>query len=197
MSVPEKGYEGELHYQYDSVSKGNTGSVGLTLGENNLALRLEGTKRYQSDYKQPEPLHQGETSRLAGSYQDNQSANIGVSRLFDDGYIGIGYGEQHRRYGLPGHTHFHDHEDDHHHHAPIRPPLIGHHHHNHNHEYPDEQHQHGIPYIVMDSKRWDLRGEKTIHLLVLNQYVSVRSEPIIIMMKKKEMKSVPHLKQRR
>ncbi|WP_227718614.1 TonB-dependent receptor plug domain-containing protein [Morganella morganii] len=43
MSVPEKGYEGELHYQYDSVSKGNTGSVGLTLGENNLALRLEGT----------------------------------------------------------------------------------------------------------------------------------------------------------
>ncbi|AMV50148.1 hypothetical protein A6D83_26865 [Klebsiella pneumoniae] len=36
--------------------------------------------------------------------------------------------------------------------------------------------------------------KKTIHLLVLNQYVSVRSEPIIIMMKKKEMKSVPHLK---
>ena len=51
MSVPEKKrlYE-VVHYQYDSISKGNTGSVGLTLGENNLALRLEGTKRYQSDY---------------------------------------------------------------------------------------------------------------------------------------------------
>lgn len=160
MSVPEKGYDGELHYQYDSVSKGNTGAAGLTLGQDNLALRIEGTKRYQSNYKQPEPLHQGEASRLAGSYQDNQSANIGASWIFDEGYIGIGYGEQHRRYGLPGHTHFHDHEEEHHH-APTHPPLVGHHHHDHNHEYPDEQHEHGIPYIIMESKRWDLCGEKS------------------------------------
>ncbi|WP_311750387.1 TonB-dependent receptor domain-containing protein [Proteus columbae] len=159
MSVPEKGYDGELHYQYDSVSKGNTGAAGLTLGQDNLALRIEGTKRYQSNYKQPEPLHQGEASRLAGSYQDNQSANIGASWIFDEGYIGIGYGEQHRRYGLPGHTHFHDHEEEHHH-APTHPPLVGHHH-DHNHEYPDEQHEHSIPYIIMESKRWDLRGEKS------------------------------------
>lgn len=159
MSVPEKGYDGELHYQYDSVSKGNTGAAGLTLGQDNLALRIEGTKRYQSNYKQPEPLHQGEASRLAGSYQDNQSANIGASWIFDEGYIGIGYGEQHRRYGLPGHTHFHDHEEEHHH-ASTHPPLVGHHH-DHNHEYPDEQHEHGIPYIIMESKRWDLRGEKS------------------------------------
>lgn len=159
MSVPEKGYDGELQYQYDSVSKGNIGSAGLTLGQDNLALRIEGTKRYQSDYKQPAPLHQGGSSRLAGSYQDNQSANIGASWIFDDGYIGIGYGEQHRRYGLPGHTHFHDHEEEHHH-VSTRPPVTGHHH-DHNHEYPDEQHEHGIPYIIMESKRWDLRGEKS------------------------------------
>ncbi|MEQ5140735.1 MULTISPECIES: TonB-dependent receptor domain-containing protein [Proteus] len=168
MSVPEKGYEGELQYQYDSVSKGNTGSAGLTLGQDNLALRIEGTKRYQSDYKQPASLHQGEPSRLAGSYQDNQSANIGASWIFDDGYIGIGYGEQHRRYGLPGHTHFHDHDEDHHH-ASITPPLVGHHHHDHNHGYPDEQHEHGIPYIIMESKRWDLRGEKN------NPFVGIES----------------------
>lgn len=159
MSVPEKGYDGELQYQYDSISKGNIGSAGLTLGQDNLALRIEGTKRYQSDYKQPAPLHQGGSSRLAGSYQDNQSANIGASWIFDDGYIGIGYGEQHRRYGLPGHTHFHDHEEEHHH-VSTRPPVTGHHH-DHNHEYPDEQHEHGIPYIIMESKRWDLRGEKS------------------------------------
>lgn len=159
MSVPEKGYDGELQYQYDSVSKGNIGAAGLTLGQDNLALRIEGTKRYQSDYNQPAPLHQGESRRLAGSYQDNQSANIGASWIFDEGYIGIGYGEQHRRYGLPGHTHFHDHEEEHHH-VSTRPPVTGHHH-DHNHEYPDEQHEHGIPYIIMESKRWDLRGEKS------------------------------------
>ncbi|WP_409283068.1 TonB-dependent receptor domain-containing protein [Proteus columbae] len=159
MSVPEKGYDGELQYQYDSVSKGNIGSAGLTLGQDNLALRIEGTKRYQSDYKQPAPLHQGESRRLAGSYQDNQSANIGASWIFDDGYIGIGYGEQHRRYGLPGHTHFHDHEEEEHH-VSTHSPVTGHHH-DHNHEYPDEQHEHGIPYIIMESKRWDLRGEKS------------------------------------
>lgn len=159
MSVPEKGYDGELQYQYDSVSKGNIGSAGLTLGQDNLALRIEGTKRYQSDYNQPAPLHQGGSRRLAGSYQDNQSANIGASWIFDDGYIGIGYGEQHRRYGLPGHTHFHDHEEEHHH-VSTHPPVTGHHH-DHNHEYPDEQHEHGIPYIIMESKRWDLRGEKS------------------------------------
>ncbi|WIV89212.1 TonB-dependent receptor domain-containing protein [Proteus appendicitidis] len=159
MSVPEKGYDGELQYQYDSVSKGNIGAAGLTLGQDNLALRIEGTKRYQSDYNQPAPLHQGESRRLAGSYQDNQSANIGASWIFDDGYIGIGYGEQHRRYGLPGHTHFHDHEEEHHH-VSTHPPVTGHHH-DHNHEYPDEQHEHGIPYIIMESKRWDLRGEKS------------------------------------
>lgn len=158
MSVPEKGYDGELQYQYDSVSKGNIGAAGLTLGQDNLALRIEGTKRYQSDYNQPAPLHQGESRRLAGSYQDNQSANIGASWIFDDGYIGIGYGEQHRRYGLPGHTHFHDHEEEHHH-VSTHPPVTGHHH-DHNHEYPDEQHEHGIPYIIMENKRWDLRGEK-------------------------------------
>ncbi len=159
MSVPEKGYDGELQYQYDSVSKGNIGAAGLTLGQDNLALRIEGTKRYQSDYNQPAPLHQGESRRLAGSYQDNQSANIGASWIFDDGYIGIGYGEQHRRYGLPGHTHFHDHEEEHHH-VSTHSPVTGHHH-DHNHEYPDEQHEHGIPYIIMESKRWDLRGEKS------------------------------------
>lgn len=159
MSVPEKGYDGELQYQYDSVSKGNIGAAGLTLGQDNLALRIEGTKRYQSDYNQPAPLHQGESRRLAGSYQDNQSANIGASWIFDEGYIGIGYGEQHRRYGLPGHTHFHDHEEEHHH-VSTRPPVTGHHH-DHNHEYPDEQHEHGMPYIIMESKRWDLRGEKS------------------------------------
>lgn len=159
MSVPEKGYDGELQYQYDSVSKGNIGAAGLTLGQDNLALRIEGTKRYQSDYNQPAPLHQGESRRLAGSYQDNQSANIGASWIFDDGYIGIGYGEQHRRYGLPGHTHFHDHEEGHHH-VSTHSPVTGHHH-DHNHEYPDEQHEHGIPYIIMESKRWDLRGEKS------------------------------------
>ncbi|AUT92705.1 TPA: TonB-dependent receptor [Proteus mirabilis] len=160
LSVPDKGYQGELHYQYDSVSKGNTGAAGLTLGQNNFALRIEGSKRQQGNYQQPVPLHQGEDRHLAGSYQNNQSANIGTSWIFDDGYIGISYGEQHRRYGLPGHTHFHSHEDEHHHDTVIAPPSVGHHHHNHNHVYPDEQHVHGIPYIEMNSKRWDLRGEK-------------------------------------
>ncbi|HBC0988749.1 TPA: TonB-dependent receptor [Escherichia coli] len=158
LSVPEKSYDGELHYQYDSVSEGNTGSAGLTLGQDNLALRIEGTKRHQSNYKQPGPVHQGETAHLAGSYQDTQSADIGASWISDEGYIGIGYGEQHRRYGLPGHSHLHEHIHNHNN-TPVRILSSGYHH-DHNHTYPDEQHEHSIPYIEMDSKRWELHGEK-------------------------------------
>ncbi|EKT56012.1 TonB-dependent receptor domain-containing protein [Providencia sneebia] len=158
-TVPNKGYEGELNYQFDSVAKGNTGAAAITFGQDNLALRVEGVKRHQGDYLQPKAAQDDGTKRLQGSYQNGQSANIGASWIFDDGFIGLGYGEQHRRYGLPGHTHFED-EHAHDHHNDYDDSSHSGHHHGPSGPFPDEHHEHGIPYIVMDQKRWDLRGEK-------------------------------------
>lgn len=161
-SIPQNGYKGELNYQYDSVANGNTGAAGITFGQDNFAFRIEGLKRHQGNYLQPKPAIEGEPRRLKGSYQDTQSANTAASWLFDDGFLGLGYGEQHRRYGLPGHSHFeeeHDHNDEHSHGHSHENHHAGHHH-GPSGPYPDEHHEHGIPYIVMDQKRWDLRGEK-------------------------------------
>lgn len=156
-SVPDKGYEGELNYQFDSVSKGNTGATAITFGQDNFALRLEGVKRNQENYLQPKAAQEGESKRLKGSYQNGDSANVGASWIFEDGFIGLGYGEQHRRYGLPGHTHF---DDEHEHESHDESSHESGHHHGPSGPYPDEHHEHGIPYIVMDQKRWDIRGEK-------------------------------------
>ncbi|ASQ15698.1 TonB-dependent receptor domain-containing protein [Enterobacter cloacae] len=147
-AVPDKGYVGELNYQYDSVSRGNTGAGGITLGQENLVFRVEGVTRDHSNYKQPD------TGRLPGSYQKGDAANVAGSWIFDGGYLGVGYGEQTRRYGLPGHTHFdHDTSHDTSHDTGHTHGLGG--------PYPDEIHEHSIPYIDMHQKRWNIRGEKT------------------------------------
>lgn len=118
-----------------------------------------------------------------GSYQITNQQNL-VYPGFDDGYEGLVAGEQHHRYGLP-HTHFHDRRWSPSS-APIRPPLINAHHLNHNPWIPWWSYLPFLPDMTIGSSCWKKQS------ITVGQYVSVRSEPVIIVKRSQYV-----LKQRR
>lgn len=140
--VPEKGYEGELELRTDSASDLGEGVFGLTAGSGPLAFRVEGVKRQAEPYEIP-----GSPSHQEGSFNDNESYNLGVSWVGERGYLGMAFGEQNRNYGLLVHEHADCHTHGSHWHCG------GHG----GHAHDDEEE--GTPYIDMHQKRWDLRGE--------------------------------------
>lgn len=171
--IPEKGYEGDLEVRANSVANQGAGLFGITAGTGNFAVRAEGSKRQDNEYKIP-----GSPSKQAGSYNDNDSYSLGASFIGERGYIGAAYSEQNFRYGLLAHQHAdchthgprdwhcmghdeghggHDEHDDHDEHGQ---DDHGHDDHGHGHAHAGHDHDHGgTPYIKMKQKRWDLRGE--------------------------------------
>lgn len=141
--VPEKGYEGELELRANSVANEGAGVFGITAGSGNFAVRAEGAKRQADEYEIP-----GSPNRQEGSYNDTDSFTLGASFIGERGYLGAAYTEQNNRYGLLAHEHAdcHTHGRDWH---------CGGHGHSHDH---DEEHG-AVPYVDMQQKRWDLRGE--------------------------------------
>ena len=116
----------------------------MTAGSGNFAVRAEGVKRQADDYEIP-----GSPSKQRGSYNDTDTFNLGASFVGERGFLGLAYGEQNNRYGLLGHEHA-----DCHTHGPAW--HCGGHGHGHAHDHDEEE---SVPYIVMQQKRWDLRGE--------------------------------------
>lgn len=165
--IPEKGYEGDLELRANSVANQGAGLFGITAGTDNFALRAEGSKRQDNEYKIP-----GSPSKQAGSFNDTDSYSLGGSFIGERGYIGAAYSEQNIEYGLLAHQHA-----DCHTHGPRNWHCMGHdehehgghddhddHAHGHNdhdeHGHAEHDHEHaGVPYIKMKQKRWDLRGE--------------------------------------
>jgi iron complex outermembrane receptor protein len=165
--VPEKGYEGDLELRANTVSSQGAGVFGVTAGTGNFAVRAEGSKRQDDEYKIP-----GSPSKQHGSYNDTDNYSLGASFIGERGYIGASYGEQNLRYGLLAHNHA-----DCHTHGPRDWHCVGHDHgggdehdeHDHDdhdhgedggHEHAEHEHgEEGVPYIKMKQKRWDLRGE--------------------------------------
>ncbi|MHB0819174.1 TonB-dependent receptor [Stutzerimonas stutzeri] len=150
--VPEKGYEGELELRANSVANEGAGVFGITAGSGNFAVRAEGAKRQADEYEIP-----GSPSTQPGSYNDTDSFTLGASFIGARGYLGAAYTEQNNRYGLLAHEHAdcHTHGSDWH---------CGGHGHDHDHGHDDHEHEHdhehgSVPYVDMQQKRWDLRGE--------------------------------------
>lgn len=141
--VPEKGYEGELELRANSAANEGAGLFGLTAGSGNFAVRAEGVKRQADEYEIP-----GSPDKQVGSYNDTDTFTLGASFIGERGYLGAAYTEQNNRYGLLAHEHAdcHTHGSDWH---------CGGHGHAHDHDHEDE----GVPYVDMQQKRWDLRGE--------------------------------------
>jgi len=88
---------------------------------------------------------------VEGGFYTFESASLGASIVEDWGYVGLSVKDVQSEYGLPGHAHAHEdehegeHEDDH----------------DHDHDE-DEDHGHeeeGVPVLVMDQTRIDLRGQ--------------------------------------
>ncbi|TBV08125.1 TonB-dependent receptor [Stutzerimonas kirkiae] len=141
--VPEKGYEGEAEIRANSVANEGAGVFGITAGSGNFAVRAEGSKSQANEYDIP-----SSAGKQEGAYNDTDSFSLGGSFIGERGYIGLAYSEQNKRYGLLAH----EHADCHAHGAGDW--------HCGSHDDHDHDEEHGeVPYINMEQKRWDLRGD--------------------------------------
>ncbi|WP_226929656.1 TonB-dependent receptor domain-containing protein [Janthinobacterium aquaticum] len=157
--VPAKGIEGSAELRANSGAREKAGAFEVTGGSGNIAFHAEGVKRDAKEYKVGSGWQDG--SKVAGSYNQTDTASAGVSWVGARGFLGLAFTSQHAEYGLPGHNHefesCHPHGDHLH--------CGGHDDHDHEGEHEegedhDHEHEHGeVPYVKMKSERWDVRGE--------------------------------------
>ncbi len=161
-AVPAEGVSGFASLRGATGARERAGAVGVTAGEGNFAIRLEGATRHADDYRVPN----WSTSRLPGTYARSTSGSIGVSWIHDNGYTGVSFSQMHSRYGLPGHDHAYDechidglvlHCDEHDDHD-------GHEDHEDGHEEQGHDDHGGVvtgdtPETRLKSQRFDARGE--------------------------------------
>ncbi|RII82508.1 TonB-dependent receptor [Neopusillimonas maritima] len=154
-AVPVDGVEGFANLRGASGARERAGAVGVTAGEGNFAIRLEGSTRHSDDYRVPD----WSTSRLPGSFARSTTGSIGASWFHDNGYTGLSFSQMNSRYGLPGHDHGYDecsahdfslhcddHDEDHEEEG----------HDDHDNEGSDEG---DTPVTRLKSQRFDARGE--------------------------------------
>ncbi|MEQ8404262.1 MAG: TonB-dependent receptor [Oceanicaulis sp.] len=94
---------------------------------------------------------------VEGAFYTFESASLGASIVEDWGYFGLSVKETDAEYGLPGHAHAHGHEDEHdddHDHG-----HDDHDHDDHDHDHDHDHGEEGVPVLVMDQTRIDLRGQ--------------------------------------
>ena len=122
---------GIIDGRFNSVNEERSGAVLLEGGTDEIAWHLNAFKRRTSDTRIPgfarsaqlraaEPLEDDdeaeERNRLENSQSETQGVTVGVSKLFDRGYVGIAFSRYESEYGIVGHDHHHEEEDDDHDH---------------------------------------------------------------------------------
>lgn len=153
-AIPDKGFEGNVELRGNSAAREKAGAFDITAGTGNIAIHAEGVKRDASDYRVGSGWDQGR--RVNGSYNQTDTGSLGLSWIGDKGYLGAAFTSQRNTYGLPGHSHTHGdhlHCGDHGHDHEGEEGHEGHEDHDH------AEHDHGVPFVKLRSKRWDLRGE--------------------------------------
>ena len=105
--MPEKGYEGQVGLRYNSGSDEKLASAGATVAlADQVALRVEGSKRDANNYIAPDYFHEGEKERrVDNTFAEGETVNVGLSWIHDRGFSGISYSNRQDQYGLPGHSH--------------------------------------------------------------------------------------------
>jgi iron complex outermembrane receptor protein len=93
-SMPAR-LEGTASVQASSVNSGATTGGELRFPVGGLAMRVEGSGRWGSDLRLP-------NARLSNTHVETYGAAVGVSRVFDGGYVGASYRGFFNDYGLPG-----------------------------------------------------------------------------------------------
>lgn len=156
-AVPENGVEAEMELRGATGTKERAGVVGITAGEGQFAVRVEGMKRRTSDYDVPD----WPGGKLEGSYSESSQGSVGMSWITPRGYVGLAFTHLESKYGLPGHNH--EYEGCHPHGTHLH--CGGHDDHDHEEEgHGEEGHDHdhehgGVPYVKLRSNRLDLRAE--------------------------------------
>lgn len=100
----------------DTASNRREMTAGVTADHGQSVWHFDAFTRHSGDYDAPTFINEeGESvSSVENSFIDAQGANVGVSYLFESGYLGVSYGRMEQQYGIPGHSH-HDHDHDHDH----------------------------------------------------------------------------------
>ena len=151
--VPEKSIEAEAELRGATGTKERAGAVGITAGEGQFAVRVEGMKRRTSDYDVPD----WPGGKLEGSYSESSQGSVGMSWITPRGYVGLAFTHLESKYGLPGHNH--EYEGCHPHGTHLH---CGGHDHGEEEEGHDHEHEHeggDVPYVKLRSNRLDLRAE--------------------------------------
>lgn len=159
-AIPAHGFEGSVELRGNTAADESVAGFEVTAGTGNIAVHFEGLKRDADDYRVGGGWSGG--ARVKGSFNETQTGSAGMSWSGARGHLGFAYTDQRNEYGLPGHTHG------------IEgcaadgnrldcPAHGGEHHHEHHHDHGDDHHgDHDdghIPFVRLDSSRWDLRGE--------------------------------------
>jgi len=152
-AMPEKGYEGFAALRGNTVADEKAGAISLTgRATDNLAVHFESSMRDADDYQAAD----WDEPQVDGTFAENNNTSFGASWIGERGYFGMAYSYRADEYGIPGHSEeylechphgvelhcgSHD-EDDHHDHDD-----------DHDHE------EHAVPFVDLNSKRVDMRGE--------------------------------------
>ncbi|MFC3340558.1 TonB-dependent receptor domain-containing protein [Paracandidimonas soli] len=153
-AVPENGVSGSVEVLGSTAAKERAGAVGLTMGEGNIVMRVEGAKRRADNYRVPDWTE----SRVANSNAETSTGSFGLSFVGDRGYIGAAYSYREDVYGLPGHNH--EYEDCHPHGSSLHCGGHDHDHdHDHDHGHDHDEHEEHAATAHLRSTRLDVRGE--------------------------------------
>jgi len=153
--VPENGVKGTVDALGSTAARERAAAVGLTVGEGNIALHVEGARRRADDYRVPDWTD----SRVPSSNAESTTGSVGLSFIGSRGYIGAAYSYREDDYGLPGHSH--EYEDCHPHGSTLHCGGHGHGHDEEDDHDHDHGHEHGEHAATahLRSKRLDVRGE--------------------------------------
>lgn len=93
--VPPGGFSGEIRGGLSSVDEGRDGAFKASAGANGVAVHADGFKRSADDYDTPR-------GRQYNTFADSEGGSLGMSRIWNDGFLGISIGRVTSLYGVPG-----------------------------------------------------------------------------------------------
>ena len=100
LRSPREGHRRRGRDPWRDRHQERAGAIGITAGEGNFAVRVEGMKRRSGDYRVPD----WSSSKLDGSYSESTQGTVGMSWITPRG-IGLAFTHLESKYGLPGHNH--------------------------------------------------------------------------------------------
>jgi iron complex outermembrane receptor protein len=86
---------------------------GYTNETDDLTIPVGSESVYQLLDEGEETDNANESAVLENSYSDASGGSFGISRIFEDGYIGLSHSKTSKKYGLPGHAHHEEEHDEH------------------------------------------------------------------------------------